>query len=87
MILIPPYKHPTLQQAKKKTNNARNNELNNARNNDTDLRQVKKAMKTINTCMIRILKQEIMSDFDNEVWDDLTLEWEVIGEKIFTGDG
>ena len=69
------------------TNNARNNEPNNACDNNADLRQTKEAMETINTCMIRILKQDIISDFDEEVWDDLSTELEVIGETIFTDDG
>ena len=87
MFLIPPYKYPTPQQAKKMTNNARNKEPNNARDNDPDLRQDKEAMKTINTGVIRILKQEIMSDFNDEVWDNLALEWEIIYKTIFTDDG
>ena len=69
------------------TNNARNNKSDNPCNNNPDLRQAKEAINTINTCVIHILKQDIMSYFDDEVWDDLSLKCEVIGETIFTDDG
>ena len=69
------------------TDNARNNKPKNAHNNTPDFRQTKETMYTMNTCVISILKQGNMSDFDDKVWDNLTLEWEEIGETIFTDDG
>ena len=82
MFLILPYKHPIPQQAEKMTGNARNDDSN--MRNEVALED-KETMKFISRGVVRLLSSDIMVDFDQAIWGNLTTNWEDIGETIFTG--